>query len=108
MRGIISETWKSIQYLYCLQEITKYIHTVDKWTRVLIKQLLEFHRVMWRDRYDIIAKANVHSYEGRQQSEMWALCLYLQPNPTELLHKDLYFLQRDKNFQLHHLVQFSC
>ena len=45
-RGRILEKWKSIQYLYCLQEKTKDIHTVDKWARMLIEQLLECHRVM--------------------------------------------------------------
>ena len=53
---------------------------------------------MWRDRCDIIAKENVHSYMGQQQSEIWALCLYLQSNLTELLHSDLHYIQRDNNF----------
>ena len=36
------------------------MRAVDKWVRMLIKQLLEFHRVMWKHKCDLIAQANDH------------------------------------------------
>ena len=97
-RGIVAKEWKSLQYKYYLQEKTKDIHAVDKWARMLIKQIIEIYRIMWKYYCDYIAKENEQSYEGRQRYGIYSLCRYLQVNPIELLLHDLHCIDRHEAF----------
>ena len=65
---------------------------------MLIKQILEIYRTMWKHRCDYIAQGNEQSYEGRQRYGIYSLCQYLQANPTRLLHHDLHYIDRDEAF----------
>ena len=65
---------------------------------MVIKNLLEYHCVMWKQRCDIIAKENDLSYEGRQRKDIYSLCLYLKSHPDELLSQDMHYTNRDENF----------
>ena len=67
---------------------------------MIIKNLLEIHQVMWKDHCDIIAAKNELTYEGRQRDDIHSLCIYLKQNPSELLEKDLHYLDHDKKFFL--------
>ena len=98
MRGFIAHDWQCLQYKYFLKLKTKDVHAVDKWARMVIKQLLELHRVMWKNRCDLIAQDNIQSYGGRQRQELTSLCTYLQANPNELLDKDVHYLDRSLDF----------
>ena len=53
---------------------------------------------MWKQRCDIIPQKNELTYEGRQRDDMYLLCKFLQTQPTELLEKDLHYIDRDDNF----------
>ena len=81
-----------------IENKTKDIHAVDKWARMLIKQLLEFHRVMWKQCCDLIAQANKQTYEGRQRQELLALCMYLKSNQDIIFDRDLHYFQRTDEF----------
>ena len=67
-RGFIANDWKRIQYLHLMENKTKDIHAVDKWVTMVIKNLLEIHQVMWKDRCEIIAATNELTYEGHQHA----------------------------------------
>ena len=54
-RGFITIHWKKIQYKYLLELNHGDIHAVDKWSRMLIKNILEFSRLMWNERCTIVA-----------------------------------------------------
>ena len=97
-RGLISSDWKRIQYLHLLEKETKDIYAVHKWTRMIIRNMLEFHRVMWKQRCELIAEKNKLTYEGRQRHDMHSLCVYLWTHPTELLKKDFHYLDREEHF----------
>ena len=100
-RGFIVFDWKCIQYHYLVENETKDIHAVDKWARMVIKNLLEYHRIMWKHRCDVIAKENELSWEGRQRKDMSLLCLYLQSHPDELLSHDLHYVDKTERFCTH-------
>ena len=100
-RGFIAFDWKCIQYRYLVENKTKDIHAVDKWARMVIKNLLEYHRIMWKHRCDAIANENEFSYEGRQRKDMYLLCLYLKSHPDELLSQDHHYVDKTERFFTH-------
>ena len=97
-RGLIAFDWKCIQYKYFVKQETKDIYAVDKWARMVVKNLLEIHRNMWKQRCDIIEQENEVSYEGRQRKDMYSMCLYLKSNQDQLLPQDLHYIDRDEHF----------
>ena len=66
-RGLISIQWKKIQYQYLLELNHGDIHAVDKWARMLTKNILEFSRIMWNERCTIAVAERDASYDGRKR-----------------------------------------
>ena len=52
--GFVSRWWRHLQHRYFLNEKTKDVHAVDKWTRNFIKTILEFNRKLWKEYCDIV------------------------------------------------------
>ena len=65
---------------------------------MIIKQLLEVHIVMWKQRCNLIAQTNEQTYEGRQRQKLLALCMYLKSNQDIIFDRDLNYIQRTDDF----------
>lgn len=59
---------------------------------MVIKKVLEYHRVMWKQRCDIIPAENELSYEGRQLKDIYSFCLNLKLHQDELLPHDTQYI----------------
>ena len=66
-RGIVSRHWRFLQHCNILEQKTKDVHAVDKWTRMLIKSILEYNRLIWKERCDILHMENELTHEQRQR-----------------------------------------
>ena len=84
MRGYISKHWKPIQYEHCKLIGREDIHAVDKWSRMVIKTILEFNRTMWKNRCDIIQLDKKATYDQRQRMDITHLFHYLQDHPDKV------------------------
>ena len=82
MRGYISKHWKAIQYEHYKVLGRKDIHAVDKWSRMIIKTILEFNRTMWKNRCDIVQLDKKATYNQRQRMDIARLFRYLQDHPN--------------------------
>ena len=99
-RGILSSQWKRIQYRHLLDKEYKDIHAVDKWIRMVMKQLLEFHRSLWKIRCDIVATEKEQTYEGRQRQDTLQLCKYLNQDPESVPEEKRHLLEKQDKFFL--------
>ena len=65
---------------------------------MIIKQLLEFTRVMWKKHCDMVAEAKENTHEGRQKRDMLSLYKYLQEHPENLPTEKQYLLEKHESF----------
>ena len=77
---------------------TRDMYAVDKWTRMLIKSLLETNRKMWKERCDILHVENEYTYNKRRRDEIWNLCLYLRKNNSLIPFQDQHLLHKPYSF----------
>lgn len=97
-RGIISKYWKTIQHKYYVQIQRKDVHAVDKWARMIIKELLEFNRTMWKNRCNLITLAKTATYDERQRQDTLRLHQYLLQTPDIVPDHAQHYLQKDETF----------
>lgn len=74
------------------------MYTVDKWTRMLIRNISEYNRLLWGERCDILHAESDCTYQDRQRQEIINLCQYLRRNKHLLSTQDLHFLNKDSSF----------
>ena len=53
-RGLLSKRWRHLQHCYYINNENKDMYAVDKWTRMVIKNILEYNRLLWKERCDIL------------------------------------------------------
>ena len=97
-RGLVSDKWKKIKYRYYVEIDTKDIYAVDKWARNLVYSLIEYVRLMWKERCDIVAAERDASYEGRQRRQLQAFCKYLQLHPDMIPQYQRSLIMRDDRY----------
>ena len=92
------DTMEKIQCQYFLELNHGDVHAVDKWARMLTKNILEFSRIMWNERCTIVAAERDASYDGRKRRQMWILCSYLNRNPDLLPPHKLHIIQKEQSY----------
>ena len=97
-RGLLSKRWRHLQHCYLIQNENKDMFAVDKWTRMVIKNILEYNRVLWKERCDILHKESDCTYQDRQRQEIYSLCQYLRKRKHLLPVNDHHFLDKDASF----------
>ena len=98
LRGFVSRRWRHLQHCFLLNEKTRDVHAVDKWTRNFIKAILDFNRKLWKERCDIVHAETNSRYEDRQRHEIWQLREYLLSHKNLIPHTDWHFLKKDNSF----------
>lgn len=97
-KGLISEHWKRVQYRHLLKNENKDIHAVDKWARMIIRQMLEFYRSLWKKRCDVVAAEKEQTYVGRQRRDIWELCQYIKKNNESLPEDKRHLLEKPESY----------
>jgi len=97
-RGFVSKSWKGVQYEYYRKIKWKDIHAVDKWSRMIITTILEFHRTMWGLRCKLVAEEKTETYEARQRLDILRIYQYLKQTPQELPDTAHHYLDKEESF----------
>ena len=98
MRGYISKHWKAIQYEHYKVLGRKDIHAVDKWSRMIIKTILEFNRTMWKNRCDIVQLDKKATYDQRQRMDITRMFHYLQDHPDKVPPHSEHYMNKHASF----------
>ena len=97
-RGLVSRNWRFLQHCYFLEIKTRDMYAVDKWTRMLIRSILEMNRILWKERCTILHLENESTYEERQRDGIWQFCLHLRKNMHLVPRADRHFIWKPQCF----------
>ena len=97
-RGMISKRWRHLQLCFLYNNENKDMYAVDKWTRMLIKNILEYNRVLWGERCDVVHAETDCTCQDRQRQEIFNLCQYLRRHKHLIPEQDHHFLNKDHSF----------
>ena len=97
-RGIVSQNWRYLQHCNILERKMKDVHAVDKWTRMLIGSILEYNRLLWKERCDILHAENEFTYENRKREGIWKFCLHLRQKSELVTREDRHLLWKPQSF----------
>ena len=97
-RGLISKRWRHLQHCYLIRNDNKDMYAVDKWTRMVIKNILEYNRLLWKERCDILHNETNCTYQDRKRQEIFNLCSYLRIHKHLIPDNDHHFLDKNASF----------
>ena len=97
-RGLISKRWRHLQLCFLYNNDNKDMYAVDKWTRMVIRNILEYNRLLWNERCDVLHVESDCTYQDRQRQEIYNLCQYLRTRKRLIPDSDHHFLKKDPSF----------
>ena len=96
--GLLSKRLRHLQLCYLINNENKGMYAVDKGSRMVINNILEYNRLLWKERCDILHNETDCTYQVCQRQEIFNLCRYLQTHKHLLPENDHHFLNKEASF----------
>ena len=98
IQGMISEEWGLLQQRYYdgLNADRKF--NKERWTRMLVNELLEFSRKMWKNRCDVVVAVNTDTLDQRKRDLMINLRDRVRKQPWKVRSVNRYLLDKPDQF----------